>query len=186
MKTGITAFPERGKKSTCLLLLFSLCALHISGCAVFKRDIIIPRSKIQASLDSHFPFDAKVVVASIRLDTPVVYFKEKNIGIKLRYSGGFLDKKLEGTTDFNGRITYRAEKGAFFLTDFEIVEATVNNAEFPANNKLQNILKDIIISCLAEYPFYTLKQKDFKQKLTKLLLKDAYVRGENLVLVLGT
>jgi hypothetical protein len=64
-----------------------------------------------------FPYKKNAVIAKIDLNSPQIYFKETNIGLKLKYYGNFLDKEINGYFDFSGEIYYKpAKKGRFIFT----------------------------------------------------------------------
>jgi len=136
-------------------------------------------------LDKKFPIDKNAVIARLTLDSPSVYFKKKNIGMKLHYYGNFLNKEITGCADFNGHLSYKRDKGAFYLTDFNIADIAVNDANFSNKEKLRAVVLKILNNYLDDYPVYRLDQKDFKHNLAKLMLKNLNIVGESLVITLG-
>jgi len=167
------------------LLILSLVLGLAQSCDTFQKDIIIPQSKIQEEMDKKFPYDKSIVIARLLLDSPLVYFKGENIGMRLNYYGNFLNKEVKGVVDFNGQIVYKQDKGAFYLSDFSIVEIAVNEANYSDQEKLKTAVSNITTNYLNDYAIYRLNQKDFKQNLAKLLLKDIKINGNTLVITVG-
>jgi hypothetical protein len=166
-------------------LILCVVIVILCGCGGFEKEVLIPREKLQDMIDKKFPYQKNAVIAKIGLDTPLVYFREENVGLRINYSAQLLDKKVSGDIDFNGRIYYRQEKGAFYLKDFDIVDIEVDDSNFSDEKKIKSVLSEILNNYLKDYPVYRLDQKDFKQNLAKLLLKSVDIKGDNLSLVLS-
>ena len=170
-------------KTAILGLLLSI--LYLNGCEKFQKDIIIPQTKIQEMVDHKFPFDKNIVIARLTLDSPSVYFKNENIGMKLNYFGNFLNKEVKGVVDFNGQLIYKKDKGAFYLSQFEIVEISINENNYSDMEKLKSSISNITTNYLDDYPVYRLNQKDFKQSLALLFLKEIKVNSSSLIITMG-
>jgi hypothetical protein len=166
-----------------LLCVIVIAGMLFSGCNAFQREIRISRAAIQNTVNQKFPVSKNVFIASYTLDSPVVYFADKNIGMKLMYRGNLLNMQISGSVDFNGRLVYRQEEQSFFLTDLQIVEIIVNNGSYSADEALKAVLTNIANTYLEKYPVYQLNQE--KQKVAKRLLKDIKVEKEALVLKMG-
>ena len=167
------------------VIIIAVCMLFaFSGCA-FRKEIVIPRAKIQESVSKKFPYDKDVRIARFTVQTPEVYFKGKNIGLRAVYSGNLLKKEIRGSVDVNGNIIYRPETGAFYLHDFIISDITVNEKDFLEKVKVQKIIDEIISNNLDGFRIYRLNPHDYKQNLARLYVKDIFVRNDDLVVVLG-
>ena len=168
------------------LLLFVIAGLFVTGCGKFQKTIVIPRETLQNLMNKKFPIDGNLLIARLTLDTPNVYFKDQRIGLKMNYSGNFLAEEIKGYMDINGQIMYKQGKGAFFLTDLNIEKFEVNGRNFSNEEKIKTVVQNIANNCLAEYPVYQLNQKNFRQKIAKVFLKELTIKGETLVVRLGT
>ncbi len=165
----------------------------LAGCSHLQTEVEIPKSKIQQVVDEKFPYHKNAVIARFRLESPEVYLSDPNIGVKLAYYGDLLDKEIEGRADFCGQIAYKATEGAFYVSDFDVVDISVDQASFSEPDKLEaallmmvnNYLLKIVNDYLDGYPVYCLDQTDFKENLGKLLIKGVRVQGNNLVVALG-
>ena len=160
-----------------MLFVFSSCA--------FQKETIIPRAKIQELVSKKFPYDRNVLIARITVQAPEVYFKGKRIGLRLSYYGNFLGEEIKGSADFNGNIIYKSQTGAFYLSDFIISDIAFNEHDFSEKAKLQNLIDNIISNYLNQFPVYHLNPDDFKQNLARLLIKDVFVRNDDVIIVLG-
>jgi hypothetical protein len=163
--------------ATCMLSAFSGCA--------FRKEIVIPRAKIQESVSKKFPYDKDVGIARFTMEAPEVYFKGKNIGLKAVYCTHLLEKETRGSVDVNGKIIYKPETGAFYLHDFVISDITVNEEDLLEKVKVQKIIDKIISNYLDGFRIYRLNPHDHKQNLVRLYVKDIFVRNDDLVVVLG-
>jgi uncharacterized protein DUF1439 len=160
-------------------------ALLLAGCGSVEKSITIPRTTIQEMVDQKFPYDKNAVVARFTLTSPEIYLSDPNIGMKLKYSANLFNKEIAGMVDFNGKITYRPEEAAFYMTDFDIVEITVDQANFSHQDKLKAGILKVVNNYLDGYPVYRLNQDDYKQNLGKVLLKSVRVKGDNVLVDLG-
>jgi hypothetical protein len=153
-----------------------------SGCA-FRKEVVIPRAKLQESVSKKFPYEKDVGISRFTVQTPEVYFKGKNIGLREVYFGNLLKKELRGSVDVNGNIIYRPETGAFYLHDFIISDITVNEKDLLV--KVQKIIDAIIGNYLDGFRIYRLNPHDYKQNLARLYVKVIFMRNDDLVIVLG-
>jgi hypothetical protein len=165
--------------------LVGIVLVILSKSGKFEREIVISQAQIQEIVDQKFPIEKNLGFAKINLESPSIYFKNENIGIRLNYSGSILKKSASGVVDINSQIIYRQDKGAFYLSNFNIDEIAINEASFSDKEKIKTTVSNVLSFYLDDYPIYTLKQKDFKQNLAKLLLKDVKVQGDALVLTMG-
>jgi hypothetical protein len=172
------------KRIIAILFIFITCLILIS-CGIFQKEIIIPGSRLQEIVDKKFPYDINIIFARLILDSPLIYFQVKNIGMKLNYRGQIMGNVISGSIDFKGLVIYKPEKGAFFINDFDIVDLTINNGNLADKEKIINAVSSILNNYLNDLPVYQLENKDSIWSLTKLRLKGVDVKGENLVLTLG-
>lgn len=163
-----------------------IAVLFVSGCGNFHKTIFIPRATIQGLIDKKFPIDRNLIIARLTLETPRVYFKDQNVGIKMNYKGNFLTDEIKGYFDVNGRIEYKQERAAFYLTDINIEEFEVNGLNFSNSEKIKSVIQNIANNCLGMYPVYQLNQKNFSQKIAKVFLKELTIKDESLVIRLGS
>ncbi len=77
---------------------------------------------------------------------------------------------------------YKPGKTSFYLSDFEIVQLTMNNETISENDKAMGIISLVVKNIFEDYPIYKLKQDDYKQNLARLILKSITVRDNDLVL----
>jgi hypothetical protein len=104
----------------------------------------------------------------------------------MNYKGNFLADEIKGCLDVNGRIAYRQEKAAFYLTDINIEELEVNGLNLSDVKNIKNVMQNIANNCLEKYPVYQLNQKEFGQKMAKIFLKKLTIKEETLVIRLGS
>jgi len=168
-----------------IVLIFLVLIVGLCGCRKFEKEVLISKATIQDMVAKKFPYKKDVIIAKINLNSPQVYFREKSIGLKLEYYGNFLEKGIKGHIDFNGQIFYKPEKGAFFIKDFKIVDLFVNKADFSGREIFKAVVLKIVSIYLEDYPVYKLNPSDFKQSITKLLVKSVSVKNESLSVLLS-
>jgi hypothetical protein len=164
-------------------ILLPLLGVLSTGCG--EKRIILSRAKLQELVSRNFPLEKNAIVAHVRIEKPEVYFSDAKIGIKVQYAAGLLDKHVDGFADFAGQIKYVPAEGAFYLMALVIRDIAVHNTSFAGDETLKRAIAGVLQSFLGAHPVYTLQPKNFNQKLTRLLLKDVAVAGDQLVLTLG-
>jgi len=167
------------------VIIIAICIfVTFSGCA-FKKEILIPRAKIQEAISKKFPYQKDALIARLTMQTPEVYFKGKNIGLRVFYYGNFLAQEIKGFVDVYGNITYEPETGTLYLHDFTIADITANENNLLEKINLQKIIDKVATDYLDGLPVYRLDPHDYKENLARLLVKDIFVRNDDLVIVLG-
>jgi hypothetical protein len=173
------------KIKSILLALIPIMLVYLNSCKDGQKEIVIPKSKIQDAINKDFPINEDVVVSSITIDTPLVYFADTNVGLKSKYNGYFLKKDVSGIVDFNGQVTYNEDEGAFYLSNFNLVNFTVNDADLSNQEELRSLIETVINKYLGHYPIYKLDPSKYKEKLAGMLIKDVKVEDDKLILLLG-
>ena len=166
-------------------LLFIAFIIVFVGCEKFQKDIVIPRAKIQEGVEKSFPYTKNAILAKITLNDPRIYFKGEKLGVKILYVAESLGKKSIGFADFNGSVWYNQEKGAFYMSGFNLIEVTANESALSNKKGIKKAIESVANNYLEKFPVYRLKQSDYKQNLAKLLLKGLRIEGENLIVTVG-
>lgn len=172
---------EHMKKVIIVCISIFLC---LAGCTL-RKEIVIPRAKLQEAVSKKFPYDKDIGIARFALHSPEVYFKGKNIGLKAVYSANLLDKQARGTFDINGNIVYKPETGSFYLHDFAIADITVNQKDMLEKINIRKVIDTIINTYLDGFLVYRLNPRDHKESLARSYVKEIFVRNDDLVVVLG-
>ncbi len=167
-----------------IILIFICMLLTCTGCAL-RKEIVIPRAKLQEAVSRKFPYDKDIGIARFTLQVPEVYFRGKNIGLRAVYFAHLLDKEVRGFVDVNGNIIYKPETGAFYLHDFNITDITLNEKDLLEKLNIQKVIDKIINNYLDGFLIYRLNPRDHKQNLARSYVKEIFVRNDDLVVVLG-
>ncbi len=168
-----------------LFLIISFMLSFVNNCKIWQTKIVIPKSEIQKELDKIFPVKNNNLIIGITIDSAIVYFKDKNIGLKTCYGGFFLNKELKGIADFNGQLIYHNDDGSFYLSNIRLVNVSVNNEKLLSQEQLRSLISILINKSLEKTPLYRLDQNEYKQVIAKLLLKDVKTEDEKLILTFG-
>jgi len=164
-------------------ILMIIALFLLIGCGgTFQKEIVISREEIQEMVNAKFPYDKNALVARLTLHDPQIYFVENNIGMRLEFKGNWLEKEIKGYVAFDGKIAYR--RGAFYLEEFNVTEFAETNVNSDTE-RLRGILANVVNNYISKHPVYKLNPRDFKQNLAKILLRDVFVRGSDLVAVVG-
>ncbi|HQH81681.1 MAG: DUF1439 domain-containing protein [Syntrophorhabdus sp.] len=167
-----------------LVVVFVCIICVLSGCAL-RKEIVIPRSKIQETVSKKFPYDRDIGIARFTVQSPEVYFKGKNIGLRAVYFVHLLDKEVRGSLDVNGHVVYKPETGSFYLQDFTVEDVRLNEKDLLEKVKIQKIVDKVISNYLDGFRIYRLDPRDQKQSLARSYIREIFVRNDDLVVVLG-
>jgi hypothetical protein len=162
-----------------------LPALLQIACAS-QQEITVQRRDIQAGLAAKFPMEKDAVVVKAKLNSPEVYFRNGDLGVKLHYSGRYMHRLAEGEIEFRGPLTYRPDRGAFFMEKVEVVDFTVNRRSEANRDTLQAIIEHFVTEIAAETPIYKLNQREFESDLSDLLVKRLHTWGGGMIVTFGS
>lgn len=163
--------------AACLMLFVTRCAL--------EREILIPRAKLQESVSKKFPFERDAGLGRVTVHDPEVYFIDQKVGLRVLYAAHLLTRQVRGSLDVRGKIVYRNESGTFHLHELTIADLVVNEEKVLEKYNLQKIVGMVVADYLDGFRLYRLDPRDSKQNLARSILKDVFVRDDNLVLVVG-
>ena len=155
------------------------------GCQI-ENEISIPRSTIQKMTEKKFPIEKDSRLADVKLFSPQVFFKDNSIGMTMQYSAILYIKEIGGTVSFKCKPVYRPENTSFYMSDFELINITMNNvSSFIGKDQLMSLISMAVNSLFNNTPLYQLNPNDYKQNMAKMLLRGVNVKGDNLVLLLS-
>ena len=167
------------------VIIIAVCIICVlTGCAL-RKEIVISKAKIQESVSKKFPYDKDIGFARFTVQSPEVYFKGKNIGLRAVYFAHLLDKEVRGSLDVNGNVVYKSETGSFYLHDFTVEDITLNEKDLLEKVKIQKIIDKIISNYMDGFRIYRLNPHDHKQNMARSYIKEIFVRNDDLVVVLG-
>jgi hypothetical protein len=150
------------------------------------KEITVQRLDVQNALAPSFPMDKDAVVAKAQLKSPEVYFQDGGLGVKLHYTGRYMKRLAEGQIEFRGPLTYKPDRGAFFMEKVAVVDFTVNRENQANKTALQAILEHFVTEFAAETPVYRLDQKEFATNLSKLLVKSLRTWRNGMIVKFGS
>jgi hypothetical protein len=173
----------------------SLCFLSLVSCTRFQREIAIPRTCIQEMVGRQFPCERNILGQGFFLDSPIVYFSGKNIGLKFRYCESVSAAHpnplfpnwrngIAGAVDLNGMLA--CKQGWFFLSRARIVNMVVEEKDSSKKKgKRTGGRLDVAGSYRVCVPVYRLDSTSFKQRLARRFLRDTRIEGDSLIITLG-
>jgi hypothetical protein len=166
------------RKISKLVLVGVLC---ITACRKADTEIVIQRAQIQQALEAKFPYEKSALTARFRLESPEVYFKDGKAGMKMQCVVSFLGKSINGSVDFDGKIVYKPESKAFFLSDFRLVEMKAASLGLAGIEPLKQAIEATARDQLDNQPIYVFDEDNWKQNLDQAFLKKIEIRGDNVV-----
>jgi hypothetical protein len=169
-----------------IMLIIMMVLLALSGCKGTEKEVIISKADLQKMIEVKFPIEKNFALVNINLYSPRVFFKDDSIGLALQYSTNLILTRISGSVSFKCKPVYRPGNTSFYMSNFEIIDITMDNAGgFIDKDRLMGFISMIINVLFDDTPLYTLNPSDYRQDMARMLLKSVIVRGDNLVLVLS-
>ena len=168
------------------LLLAVLVSCSSSG--IFRRELVFTKEDLQSKLTKKFPRKEKHPLMSVTFSNPEILLEPGAhvMGIQLDVKmAPRLGKQLMGRVLAEGEIEYRPQHGEFFIVNPKLRKIEFENLKEKYEKDVRSISDRIVEQYLSEVPVYRLDQRDFKQKVAKLVLKSVEIKDGKLVIVIG-
>ena len=170
----------------CGMAVSTLVACSSSG--IFRRELVFTREDLQAKLTQKFPRKEKHPLMAITFSNPEILLEPgaDAMGIRLEIKmAPRLGKRRKGQVVAEGGIEYRPQRGEFFIVNPKVVSVELDDLKGKYEKSVRSVADQIVEQYLPEVAVYRLDQKDFKQKVAKLVLKSVKIRDGKLVVVVG-
>ena len=179
-----------------ILIGFLVLVLVLGGALLYlykkQYTVIITQEQINNALIKKFPVTKTyLLIFRITYSNPhLTLLPESNrieVGLDAEVSIKILgeSKKFDGTVLVNSGIAYRNENQQFFLSNPEIKKLEIQGMPQQYIEKVTGFASKAASEYLQEVPVYTLRAKDAKTAVSKLLLKDVQVKSNELHVTLG-
>ena len=171
---------------TCGLVVSTLVACSSSG--IFRRELVFTREDLQAKLTKKFPRKEKHQLMTVTFSDPEILLEPgaDAMGVRLDIKiAPRLGKQRTGQVVAEGEIEYRPQRGEFFIVNPKVISIEVDHLRGRYQKSVRSIADRIVEQYLSEVAVYRLDQKDFKQKVAKLILKSVDIKDGKLVVVVG-
>ena len=171
--------------------MLSALAVVLVACTsgtIFRRELAFTREDLQSRLTRKFPRQEKHQLMAVTFSNPEVVLEPgaDTMGIRLDLNmTPRLGKRRRGWVLAQGGIEYRPERGEFFIVNPRVRELEIDDLKKKYQQVVRSIADRIVEEYLSEVPVYRLNQKEFKQKVAKLVLKSVEIKDGRLVVVVG-
>lgn len=173
----------RAAYATALLVV----AMSLACASVFQREVRITADELQAKVEKAFPVKKRQTFVTMRFSEPQIQLSDGDrIGLTLTVDvdipgGG----TLHGRMGADGALAYRPDRGEIVIVDAQLTELQVDELSSTHSKALHGVARRVAQQYFAEIPVVRLNQGDFKQSLTRLVLKSVTVREGEVVATVG-
>ena len=170
----------------CGMVVSTLVACSSSG--LFRRELVFTREDLQARLTKRFPRKEKHALVAVTFSNPEILLEPgaAAMGIRLEIEiAPRLGKRRRGQVMAEGGLEYRPQRGQFFIVNPKVIAVELDDVKGEYQQSVRSVVDRFVERYLSEVAVYRLDQKDFKQKVAKLVLKSVDIRDGKLVVVVG-
>ena len=176
--------PSRETNLRIQFLLFCVLSLF-SFQTVYAWTIELTEDELQQKIDKRVPIEKKKLIFTVTVSAIDVELKEgsdrigmlANMEIKSpHFSSG------QGHARLDGKLTYKQDKGQFFLERPAVREVSFENIPDKYHALVRQIFQRAVEKRLANTPVYKLDKNKTRHQLAKALLKSVRVIDGRLVL----
>jgi hypothetical protein len=156
--------------------------------SAFTYTIEITERSLQEKIDAMMPLTRKQFFITVTLSEPKInLIKDSNeVGffthVEVLVPGGL---KGSGRGKIQGTVSYKPERGEFYLHNPSIVSLEIDRLPKKLMPKISQIAGVILSKSLSQYPVYKLKDSDSGHQLAKATLKSIKVGDDKLLVTLG-
>src|SRR5512144_469358 len=141
--------------------------------------IRVPAATIQGLIEQKFPVQMEQYWLTLALCNPLVKLNESankiSIELTLRLTvPGNISSEWRSLVE--GRLDYNREKGEFYFLETALQLADIEGFFGKYQNLILSMAGTLLTGLFATMPIYKLDQEDYKQVLTRLLLKSVIVQ----------
>ena len=161
-----------------ILIIFVICASILPAQAFTVK---FSEAELQEKVAKVMPLVRKTSFMTVELTNPIVKLaKDKNeielqLNVKLLMAG--LEKR--GYARLTGSLSYQAEYAAFYVTNMQVHEVTVDGMPEFFTPQVIQIAEQVVNPVLDKMPIYKLKD-DLTQTMVKAVLESIEVRNSTL------
>ncbi len=151
------------------LVLLALAAGFLAACATVAgpRDIELPLSKLQSTLDRRFPMQNRAFsLFDIELTRPQLSVQHHSgrLGIALdaAMTPPFMRRTFRGTLALSGRLYIDQARNALMLAEPVVEGFTVSGMDTGQQRDLQQVANTLMSKVVADLPIYTFRPEDLR------------------------
>jgi len=159
-------------------MLFVICASILPAQAF---TVEFSEAELQDKVTKVMPLVKKTPFMTVELTNPVVKLAKDKNEIELQLNIKLLTAGLEqgGYARLTGSLSYQSEDAAFYVTDMQVHELTVEGMPEFFTPQVIKIAEQVVNPVLDQMPIYKLKD-DLTQTMVKAVLESIEVRNKTL------
>ena len=169
----------------CGIVVSTLIACSSAG--IFRRELVFTREDLQAKLTKKFPRKEKHPLMAVTFSNPEILLEPGAEAMSMRLDikmAPRMGKQRKGRVVAQGGIEYRPQQGEFIIVNPRVLAIEFDHLKGKYQKSVQSAADRLVEQYLSEVAVYRLDQKDFKQKMAKLVLKSVDIKDGKLVVVL--
>lgn len=151
------------------LLLLALAAGLLTACASMAgpRDIELPLSKLQSSLDRRFPMHNRALsLFDIELTRPQLSVQHHSgrlaIALDASMAPPFLRRTLRGSLALSGRLYIDQARSAVMLAEPVVEGFSVTGLDGSGQRDLQRVANTLLNKVMIDVPLYQFRPEDLR------------------------
>lgn len=169
------------------ILLTLLLSSHLAF-AFISQTIEITQQQLQTQLTNLGPLRHQESFITVSVTEPKALLTEGSD--KLGFSGIvetvlFGNMKANANVELRGNVIYRAEQGAFFMSDIEVISLISEQIPPQQLPNVKRIVASMMNQLLDKQPVYVLNEAKTEEKLAKAILKEVNIKNGKLLLTLS-
>ncbi|TCS36838.1 uncharacterized protein DUF1439 [Paucimonas lemoignei] len=146
-----------------------LLALFLTACAgmLGPRDVDVPLSKLQASLEKRFPFNSRYLeLFDIQLSSPRLSLQPNGNRVVTSFDASiapaWLKRSWQGNFALSGVLAVDPAKNAVVLTDPRVESLNINGLDDKYARQLTKVSSLLTEEVFRNMPLYTFQPEDFR------------------------
>ncbi|HSY17233.1 MAG TPA: DUF1439 domain-containing protein [Candidatus Acidoferrales bacterium] len=157
-------------------------------------DVTITQQQIDDALQAHFPVTkTNLLILHVTYSNPHATLLPESgrieVGVDAALEAALKPreqpKKFTGTVVMTTGLSYRYETKQFFLADPKVSKLTLQGVPQQYLDKSTNAVSAVIREQVQKIPVYTIKPKNMKTKVVRLILKDVQIKDGVIHATLG-
>lgn len=143
-------------------------AVMLGSCASLlgPREVDLPLSKLQASLDRRFPMDNRLLeLFDVRLTRPqlAVHAGDRvSLMVDASVAQSFLRQPLAGSLAFSGRLYIDQARSGVFMAEPRVERFEINGLDASVQRQLARAANGVMDKLILDIPVYTFRSEDLR------------------------
>lgn len=166
-------------------LIFMVLVICASILPAQAFTVKFSEADLQDKVTKVMPLVKKTAFMTVELTNPILTLAKDKNEIELQLNVNLLIGGVEhrGYTRLTGSLSYKAENAAFYVTNMQVNEVTIEGMPAFFTPQVKQIAEQVVNPVLDRMPIYKLKD-DLTQTMVKAVLESIEVRNKTLIATL--